>query len=131
MAARTSARSISFPTTAHCWGSLAASSIRVRWVASLGDARALTTQLVDALRLSREASRPLEAIRLRCLASEALIKMGEPQRARQFARPLRHTSGRLLPPLLAARLALARVAADGRTDLAALVTTEAPRPHVS
>jgi DNA-binding NtrC family response regulator len=99
---------------------LAASSIRVRWIASLGDARALTAQLADALRLSREASRPLEAVRLRCLASEALIRMGEPQRARQFAGPLRHTSGRLLPPLLAARLALARAAADGRTDLAAL-----------
>ena len=99
---------------------LAASSIRVRWLAAIGDTRALTTQLADALRLSREASRPLEAIRLRCLATEALTRMGDPQRARQFARPLRHTSGRLLPPLLAARLALARAAADGRTDLAAL-----------
>jgi len=98
---------------------LVASSIRVRWLAALGDLKTLTGQIDDAISRARNASRPLDAIRLRCAAVEALAGLGDASRARKFARSLRHTEGRPLPPLLAVRVALARAAAEGRTDLAA------------
>ena len=99
---------------------LIASSIRVRWLAALGDVKTLTGQIDDAIRRAREASRPLDAIRVRCAAVEAFAAMGDAPRARDFARSLRHTEGRPLPPLLAVRVALARATAEGRTDLASL-----------
>ena len=99
---------------------LIASSIRVRWLAALGDVKTLTGQIDDAIRRAREASRPLDAIRVRCAAVEAFAAMGDAPRARDVARSLRHTKGRPLPPLLAVRVALARATAEGRTDLASL-----------
>ena len=99
---------------------LIAASIRVRWLAAFGDVKMLTGQIRRSDSSRAEASRPLDAIRVRCAAVEAFAAMGDAPRAREFARALRHKKRRPLPPLLAVRVALARATAEGRTDSASL-----------
>jgi DNA-binding NtrC family response regulator len=94
---------------------LAALAARARLHAFLGDHDALLERLPDALALCREARLPLEAVKYRLATLEACVRGRARSRALQLADRL-HRAEHAVPPLLAARIALARASAHGRTD---------------
>jgi DNA-binding NtrC family response regulator len=94
---------------------LAAVSVRMRLLAGVADYTSLLDQLPHALALCRETRRPLEAVKCRLVALEACVRGGARAEARRLAHRLRRTE-RAVSPFLAARIAIARAAANGHAD---------------
>jgi DNA-binding NtrC family response regulator len=94
---------------------MAALSIRVRLQAGFGDHEALLDQLPNAIALCREMRLPLQAVKYRLATLEACVRGGLRAESVRLARALR-LAERAVPPLLAARVALARAAAHGHID---------------
>ncbi len=94
---------------------IAALSVRIRLQAGLGDHETLLDHLPRAIALCREARLPLQVVKYRLAALEACVLGRRHDDSRRLAHALRRAE-HVVPPLLATRIAVARAAAQGRTD---------------